>query len=60
MYQCWTLLLFVTMHVQSCLAAVATIPNVSSGIHLSSHVQNTTKDEMTSQKIWTQWPGENT
>lgn len=58
MYQCWTLLLFVTMHVQSCLAAVATIPNVSSGIHLSEHVQNATKDAMSATKFSTQWPDE--
>lgn len=59
MYQCWTLLLVVTMHVQSCLAAVATLPNVSSSMKLNTHVQNTTQQE-SPNKYSTAWPGEST
>ncbi|XP_045210186.2 sclerostin domain-containing protein 1-like [Mercenaria mercenaria] len=57
MYQCWTLLLFVTMHVQSSLTAVATFPKVSSGMQLSKHVQSTAKEE-TSKTFSTNWPDE--
>lgn len=57
MYQCWTLFLFVTMHVPNCFAAVATIPKASSDMQLNKHVQLATKEE-SAKTFSTNWPDE--